>query len=440
MNKTIPKGPSVKKARQMIKANPQMGWTDLSMQYGKNFIFQGSLVTSDANVARTMLMEREHTLKRSGIYKFMSWFIPGAPGVLFMEGEKWHQHVQAIMPVFTKSMIDTYAKTIHNIVLKNVHSWRDGMQLDDLYLTVTKIGLQVVLDVGYGLNYDQPLAAAYGKELMEYKLMTMTSDSRIDELGFSADQLLLIPSLFKNIRQLKQKMKVQQKLLKQILVERENNKNYGTDWISLFVKAGFSIDEMTNELNHVYGAFNAIDYTITCALYQLSCNKELRTIIRNELKEVIGTGRNPVREDMEALPHTINFMKEVYRYYPVAIAVMRKTGKTLEVDGSVYPEGKEVIIALQAMHHHPDYWDEPDKFNPNRWQLPLKEPRAYIPFLQGPRQCIGKHLAEFHFLITLNVIIQHWDIEIETPPKIGKYIIPRFDKPLPAIIHQHTIL
>ncbi len=437
---TIPKGPSVKKARQMIAADPQKGWTEMFQQYGKNFIFQGSLVTSDAVVARTMLMEREHTLQRSGVYKFMSWLIPGAPGVLFMEGEKWQQHVQAIMPVFTKSMIDTYAKTIHDIVLKNTRSWKDGMQFEDLYLTVTQIGLQVVLNVGYGLNPDHPTAAAYGKELMEYKLMTMTSESRIDELGFSADQLLLIPSLIKNIRHLQHKMKVQQKLLKQILAERKEHNEYGTDWISLFVKAGFSIDEMTNELNHVYGAFNAIDYTITCALYQLSRNKELLDTIRKELKEVIGLDRSPNREDIESLSQTMNFMKEVYRYYPVAIAVMRKTGKPLALDGSVYPKGKEVVIALQAMHHHPDYWDEPENFNPNRWQSPLKEPRAYIPFLQGPRQCIGKHLAEFHFLITLNAIIQYWDIQIDTAPQIGKYIIPRFDKPLPAIIHQHITI
>jgi len=435
MKMKIPSGPSVKIAQKIIRQDQRKGWADLSIQYGKNFIFQGNLVTSDAELTRILLMEREHTLQRSAVYKFMSWLIPGAPGVLFMDGETWQKRVHAVMPVFTKANIESYGKTIHDMVMANVQSWKNGMLLNDLYMTITKIGLQVVLKVGYGLDPSNELVAAYGNELMEYKLLTMNSKSRIDGFGFSTDQLLLLPTHFKDIRYLKKRMKIQKGLLEEILVQLKNDEQDGIDWINLFSKAGFSLNEMTNELNHIYGAFNAIDYTITCALYELSRNKNWVTILRNELASVIGPNRHPGREDVDALPNTINFMKEVYRYYPVAIAVMRKTGKPLRVEGVNYPSGKEVIIALQAMHHHPDYWEEPLVFNPDRWKLPLKEPRAYIPFLQGPRQCIGKHLAELHFLITLNAIIQHCSFEIEAPVKIGPYMIPRFEKPIPAIVH-----
>lgn len=438
MNAKIPQGPSVKKARQIIWQHQHKGWADLSIQYGKNFIFQGNLLTSDAALARTLLMEREHTLLRSGVYKFMSWLIPGAPGILFMDGEKWQKRIQTVMPVFTKSNIDTYAKTIHDTVLENIRSWENGKKLDDLYLAITEIGLQVILKVGYGLNPSEPLNAAYGKELMEYKLLTMTSDSRIDDLGFSVDQLFLLPGLFKNIRYLKKRMRIQQSLLKKILEERKKASQVELDWINLLYKSGFSINEMTNELNHIYGAFNAIDYTVACALCELSENQQWFNILKKELQEVIGPDRHPNREDLPLLPNTTNFMKEVYRYYPVAIAVMRKTGKPLQVSGAVYPAGKEAIISIQSMHHHPDYWDEPSVFNPDRWKLPLKEVNAYIPFLHGPRQCIGKHLAEIHFLITLNVIIQHCAIETHAPMQIGNYIIPRFIQPIPATIHRHN--
>lgn len=437
MKDKIPNGPSVKKARTIIRQNQHRGWADLSVQYGKNFIFQGSLVTSDAALVRTLMMEREHTLQRSSVYKFMSWLIPGAPGILFMDGEKWHQRVQAVMPVFTRANIDQYAKTIHDTVRENISTWKDGTKLDDLYLAITSIGLEVVLKVGYGLDPSQRLAAEYGRQLMEYKLLTMTSDTRIDELGFSADQLLLLPGLFRNISHLRKRMKIQRRLLQQILDERNSDRQENTDWISLLSKAGFSLAEMTNELNHIYGAFNAIDYTISCALYELSRNPVWLQKLRTELNEVVGPNRHPRREDLASLPNTANFIKEVYRYYPVAIAVMRKTGRALQVDESLYPAGKEVIIALQALHHHPDYWNDASVFDPDRWNFPLKEERAYIPFLQGPRQCIGKHLAELHFLVTLNAIIQHCSIEVLAPMQIGQYIIPRFEKPLPAIVHLH---
>lgn len=430
-------GPSVKIARQIIRQHQHKGWSDLSLQYGKNFMFQGNLVTSDAELVQTLLMEREHTLQRSSVYKFMSWLIPGAPGILFSDGEKWQKQLHTVMPVFTKSNIDTYGQTIHDTVLENIHSWKNGTKLEDLYLMITELGLQVVMKVGYGLDPKQAIPAEYGKQLMEYKILTMTSDSRIDDLGFSAEQLLLLPGLFKNIRRLKKRMHIQRDLLQQILAQRKKTLQEGIDWITLLSKAGTPINEMTDQLNHIYGAFNAIDYTITCALYTLSKNPQWLSILRNELKNVVGTGRPPNREDLGFMPNVVNFMKEVYRYYPVAIAVMRKTGKPLSVNDTVYPSGKEVVIALQAMHHHPHYWDEPSLFNPDRWKLPLKEARAYIPFLQGPRQCIGKHLAEFHFLITLNAIVQNCSIETHAPMQIGNYIIPRFEKPIPATIHLY---
>ncbi|GAB3713171.1 cytochrome P450 [Spirosoma flavus] len=438
-HKKIPKGPSAREAKRIIRAEPQKGWLELVLRYGKNFTYQGSLVTSDPVVVETLLMQRVHTQQRSGAYKLASWLIPGAPGVLFMDGEQWHKHVHAVMPVFTKAHIDAYPGLMHETVVQYITQWRDGQKLEDLYTCITKLGLQVVLQVGYGLDPDSELTQRFGQELMDYKLQTMTSRNRLEEFGFSLDQLQRIPGFAWQRLMLKRRVDRLNTHVQNILDERQRTNYQGQDWISLLHKAGFPLNQVTDELNHIYGAFNAIDYVITCGLYELSRQPEWVHTLRTELKEVLAGRSYPTRDDFAKLPNTINFMKEVFRFYPVGTAVLRKTGKSLDVAGAEWPQHREVMIFLQALHFHPDFWNKPEIFDPSRWEKPLREPRAYIPFLMGPRQCIGRHLAELHFVVTLNAILQYFTLQIlQTDIALVPYLIPRFAQPMPTIVHSLT--
>ena len=45
------------------------------------------------------------------------------------------------------------------------------------------------------------------------------------------------------------------------------------------------------------------------------------------------------------------------------------------------------------MHRLPEYFPEPLKFNPDRWQSINSDRYSYIPFLAGPRTCIGNRFA-----------------------------------------------
>lgn len=433
----IPKGPDTVTAQQLIRKSPQQGWVELVLQYGNSHMGQTGLATCDPELVQELLMDRTHTLKRSGIYTFTSWLVPGAPGVLFMDGKKWQQHLAAVMPVFTKANIDTYSKTIHDTVTEYMQQQKHLQEMDDLYLFITQLGLRVVSKVGYGLNPDDPKAAAYGKELMEYKLQTMTSSVRLDDIAITPKQIWVIPSLLRFLYKLGKMMKRQRKMVAGILANRSAADKEKLDWMNLLAKTGMPLKDITNELNHIYGAFNAIDYTVTCAFYELARNPEWIEILRQEFKKVLGEKPYPDREDIVQLKNCSNFIKEIYRYYPVAIAVLRKTGKPLNVQGTIYPKNKEVMILIQSMHHHPSFWKDPAIFNPHRWNEPLLEPKAFIPFLTGPRQCIGKHLAELHFIITLHAILKDWNVVVHHKNvPIVPYIIPRFSEAIPARIEK----
>src|SRR5688500_8277240 len=135
----------------------------------------------------------------------------------------------------------------------------------------------------------------------------------------------------------------------------------------------------------MYGAWNAVDYTITAALFELSRHPEWRERVRCELDRVLGERELPERED---LPHLVELgwvMREVLRLYPVAMCIFRRTGAPVELDGDLLPVGQEVGILTYALHRHPDFWEEPDRFDPTRWERSPEPPVpfSYVPFLEG---------------------------------------------------------
>ncbi len=84
------------------------------------------------------------------------------------------------------------------------------------------------------------------------------------------------------------------------------------------------------------------------------------------------------------------------RIFPPAFAFFRQALRDVEIDGYLVPKGRLAFIVPYTLHRRPDYFPEPEKFDPERFtperekQLPRN---AFLPFGAGSRICIGKHFA-----------------------------------------------
>ena len=92
------------------------------------------------------------------------------------------------------------------------------------------------------------------------------------------------------------------------------------------------------------------------------------------------------------------------RHPPVALGIrtLLQDMKMLNYD---VPAGASVMVSQHVLHHHPQYWNNPDTFNPDRFLGNKKPvPFSFAPFILGPRTCLGKNFA----LLEMKVFISIW--------------------------------
>jgi cytochrome P450 len=432
----------VRAAQRVLVEQRAAGWLSLALAHGKTFRYGGALATCDAELTHQLLMERAHTHQRSQLYKLIARLIPGSDGLLFMDGATWVRHARALLPVFTRSNVARYAQIIHETTLTHAAQWTDGLPGYDLFAEMMRLGADVVLRVGFGLDPSGALGARLARELIGYKAHTMNAIVRLDEFGFAWSKLWSLPRLLAGLWQLRRRVTSLQSIVREILEARRSREENGSDWIGQLIAAGFSLPVITDGVNHLYGAFNAVDFSVTCALYELSRQPAWRERLRVELDTRLGQRAFPTLDDLAALPEMSNFRREVFRRYPVAMGIVRRTGAPIEAGSWNIRAGSEVMILLYALHHHPNYWDEPEVFNPDRWRAAPepKAPGSYAPFLAGPRQCVGRHLAELHFVVVLSALLRHYDIAaLDHTMQMTPYLIPRFDRAMPFVARRRLV-
>ncbi|WP_238846767.1 cytochrome P450 [Nocardia arthritidis] len=128
-------------------------------------------------------------------------------------------------------------------------------------------------------------------------------------------------------------------------------------------------------------------------------------------------------EDLDRLELTGRIITETLRMYPPLWFLTRTVTADTELGSNVIPAGSTVAYSAYLLHHRPDLYEHPDRFDPDRW-LPERAagiPRnASIPFGTGRRKCIGDGFAVAETTLALATMIRRWQLE----PLAGQHVRP----------------
>jgi cytochrome P450 len=146
--------------------------------------------------------------------------------------------------------------------------------------------------------------------------------------------------------------------------------------------------------------------TLTYALWALGHHQQMQDRVAAEVS-ALGTRMLTV-DDVPHLTYTVQVIHEALRLCPPAAAVGRLAMTDIVVDGLRIPAGTNLIVGTYALHRDPALWEDPERFDPDRFAAHRSKGRnrwQYLPFGAGPRSCIGDHFAMLEATLGLATLV-----------------------------------
>jgi len=149
-------------------------------------------------------------------------------------------------------------------------------------------------------------------------------------------------------------------------------------------------------------------------LYLLSSRPDCVDRIRQEFDSVLG--EKPLSfSDVPKFEFTTRVILEALRLYPPFWMVDRMALADDRAGDVAIPRGSTVVVFIHGVHHAPQYWENPETFDPERFtktKEKLHTPFAHLPFGAGPRGCIGGNYAMLPILMILSVLLRKYDFHL----------------------------
>ncbi|KAH0557899.1 hypothetical protein KQX54_012629 [Cotesia glomerata] len=155
--------------------------------------------------------------------------------------------------------------------------------------------------------------------------------------------------------------------------------------------------------------------TIAFCLYELATNKEIQNKVKAEIALVMKKHKELTYESIKEMKYLEKVILETLRKYPPAATIGRKCENTYKLPGTILtiPAGMRVIIPVYGIHHDPNYYPEPDKFNPDRFDdNNIQIFNTFLPFGEGPRSCIGIRFAKLSMKFGLISFLKNHRVEL----------------------------
>nr|XP_043623450.1 cytochrome P450 76A1-like [Erigeron canadensis] len=159
--------------------------------------------------------------------------------------------------------------------------------------------------------------------------------------------------------------------------------------------------------------------TVEWALSELlRCPAKL-TRAKDELASVVGPNQKLEETSIDNLPYLQAIIKETLRLHaPIPFLVPRKAGQDTDFMGYHIPKGTQLFVNAWAIGRDPEYWENPDSFEPERFlgsKIDYKgQNYELIPFGAGRRICAGIPLAHRVLHLVLGSLLHEFDWELES--------------------------
>ena len=325
-------------------------------------------------------------------------------GIIVSDGPFWRRQRRMVQPGFSRQTIMELTAVMVDCNQQLMSEWRQKAKTEEvinLTETASELALTVVLRTIFGADL-QRMEATAG----ENPFGILTEDSVRDM------QLVL-------------KYRGLMKLVQEVIDHRRENVIERNDFLGAFMAAK---DKETGEtmtdkemIDEVMTLIVAGHETTACTLnwvwYLLSQHPEAEQQVQHEADQF--SIENLGMESFARLAYSRQVVEEALRLYPPVWLFTRKAINADKLGDYDVPAGTDIFIAPYFLHRHPEFWDEPEKFKPERFSdeaVKSRDKNAFIPFSAGPRRCIGDFFATIEMQLHLGMLAREFRL-VHVPDK-----------------------
>lgn len=399
---------------------PQM-WRDplgFFVRTGQNYPDVACLKMGSQNVYLAVHPNAVKTVLQENNKNYQKCYETAAPllgkGLLSNDGESWVRQRKLIQPVFNPKPIEQYANFILPTTEALLERWRPAARAGQM-VNVSEEMLRLTLTVIAHAMFSADIHAQTGEfrtafdDILKYLNARLLSPF---QSGWAA------PSQ----RRMQAAIHVLDTYIYGLMTERRRSGIEREDLLSRLLQARIpetgeplSDQQIRDELMTLFFAgHETTAHSLSWMWYLLAKNPAVESHLLADL-DTIFHGETPTNARLDEIPYAMQVFQETLRIYPPLWLFARRAVAEDAVMGVRVPAGQIILLSPYVTQRLPEFWNEPDKFDPDRFtpeKIKERHRFSYFPFSAGPRLCIGFNLAGIEARLVLLRILQEFTLRL----------------------------
>lgn len=335
--------------------------------------------------------------------------------LLSSKGEKWRHLRTALSPSFTANKMKSMIGLISDCADSYVQYFLDKTAGEDVHTLDIK-------DAFTRFTNDVIATCAFGVQCDSLRDRTndffMAGRAATDQTGLKGLKFFLFPFCPSIVKAFNMKIindevgNFFRGIISETMRIREEQKIVRPDMIQLMMELRDKLgrDVMTNEdvtaqaLIFFFAGFESAAILMSFVAYELACNPDVQERLKREVDDTLKENGGKITYDsLMGMKYLDMVVTETLRKWPPTPMTDRLvtkphymiTPERSDEVGVQLDENDSVWFPIYAIHHDPEYFPEPERFDPERFNEENKNAsmKAFLPFGLGPRNCIGSRFV-----------------------------------------------